>query len=305
MKIVIVNTFFKLIFKLITIFFMKKYSTVVVHEKYSNYLKTSLEITSKYNHIYLIGNKELASFESENITFVDIKKYLNIQLLKTLKENFVNYGAKDNSTEIFWFSRLFIINEFLSEYCLDGAFCSDSDNILLQDINEYPFTKNNALCISKNWHPNYLTASIHSALISKEFCEEYIKLYFDIFINKSKFNLIENKINFHKKNSGGIADMTIYYLMYSENIVEVQNLLEPVVINNIKNVFINNISNQEGYMHQEQYIKSGKYLKIKSNSNGNFIFDSINGERLNLMNIHFQGKAKKKINNLLKFKLTT
>ena len=64
--------------------FMKKYSTVVVHEKYSNYLKYSLEITSKNNHIYLIGNKELSSLENENITFVDIQKYLNIESLKKI-----------------------------------------------------------------------------------------------------------------------------------------------------------------------------------------------------------------------------
>lgn len=282
---------------------MKNYSTVIVHEKYSNYLETSLEITSKNNHIYLIGNEELSYFENENITFVDIKKYINIEPLKILRENFVNYGAKDDLTEIFWFSRVFIINEFLNEYNLKGVFNIDSDNILLQDINKYPFSKNNALCISKNWHPNYLTASIHAGLVSKEFCEEYVRLYFDIFINKSKFNLVENKINYHKTNNGGIADMTIYYLLYSENIIEIQNLLEPVVFNNNKNVFINNFSNSEGYAHQDQYIKSGKYLKIKSNSNGNFIFDNISGESLNLMNIHFQGKAKKKLGKFLKYKL--
>lgn len=282
---------------------MKKYSTVVVHEKYSNYLKYSLEITSKNNHIYLIGNKELSSLENENITFVDIQKYLNIESLKKLRDNFVNFGAKNDTTEIFWYSRVFILNEFIKEYNLDGVFNIDSDNILLKDINSYPFSGKNAMCILKNWFPEYMTASIHSGLISEEFCEEYIKLYFDIFVNKSKFNLIDKKINFHKLNSGGIADMTIYYLLYSENIIEVQNLLNPVKINGQNSIFINNISTQEGNTHKNQFLKSGKYLKIESNSKGNFIYDHINMEKLDLINIHYQGKAKKKLNRFLKYKL--
>ena len=36
----------------------------------------------------------------------------------------------------------------------------------------------------------------------------------NIFVNKSKLNLIQHKIDFHKKNGGGgICDMTFFYLM--------------------------------------------------------------------------------------------
>ena len=282
---------------------MKKTPVVIVHEKYEKYLKINLEITGKNNHIYLIGNKELADFDSKNITFVDIAKYKNLKQLNIMKEKFVNYGAKDDRTELFWYSRVIMISEFMKEYNFEKIFNIDSDNILLNDVNKYPYSYENALCVSKNWHENYLTASIHCGLINENFCEEYEKLYFDIFINKSKLSLIEKKINFHKNNPGGIADMTLYYLLHSENIIDVHNLLEPVLIDGVKSVFMNNVSNSEGYENQDQYSMNRKYIDIVKKDNKNLLYDKKNEEYLNILNIHFQGKAKKKMNNLLKYKL--
>ena len=57
---------------------MKKISCVVMVDYYHKYMKTSLNITSKYNHIYLLGNSKFKSFESKNITFVDIENYNNL-----------------------------------------------------------------------------------------------------------------------------------------------------------------------------------------------------------------------------------
>ena len=282
---------------------IKNIPTVIVHENYDNYLKTNLDITGKNNQIYLIGNKELANLENDNVTYVDISKYKKLSKLNTMREKFINYGAKDDKTELFWYSRVIMIGEFMKEYKLEKIFNIDSDNILLDDINKYPYSYENALCISKNWHENYLTASIHSGLINQNFCEQYEKLYFDIFINKSKFNLIENKINYHKNSSGGIADMTLYYLLFSEDIIHIDNLLKPIFIDGVKSVFINNISNGEGYQYKNQYNIQKKYLKITKKDEKNFIYDVKNNEYLNILNIHFQGKAKKKMNKLLKYKL--
>ena len=84
---------------------MKKIPVVIVHENYEKYLEINLDITTKNNHVYLIGNKEIANLESENVTFVDISKYKNLSQINIMKENFRNYGAKDDRTELFWFSR--------------------------------------------------------------------------------------------------------------------------------------------------------------------------------------------------------
>ncbi len=65
-------------------------------------------------------------------------------------------------------------------------------------------------------------------------------LYEDIFINKSKFNLIKDKINHHKSNPGGVCDMTLYHYIVKFGLVDMQNLMDPVEIDGKKFVFINN-----------------------------------------------------------------
>ena len=47
----------------------------------------------------------------------------------------------------------------------------------------------------------------------------------------------------------------------------------------------------------------GKYIKIfkDKKKRKNYIYDTVNKEYLELMNIHFQGKAKRKMNTFLKY----
>ena len=66
---------------------------------------------------------------------------------------------------------------------------------------------------------------------------------------------------------------------------------------------MNNISNSEGYEYQDQYKMNRKYLDIRKKEGKNLLYDIKHNEYLNVLNIHFQGKAKKKMNKLLKYKL--
>lgn len=282
---------------------MKKISCVMMVDYYHKYIKASLSINSIYNHIYLLGTSKYKSFENENITFVNIENYNTLEFTKKIKDNFVNFGAKDDKSEIFWLSRIPRLKQFMNDFDLDSIFMIDSDNILLFDVNNYPFSQKNALCISKNWSPYYHAASVHSALLNQDFCDEYEKLYTDIFLNKSKFHLVEPKIEYHKNNPGGIADMTLYYHLFSEGILSFDNLYEPKIIDGEKSVFINNFSTSEGYEYQDQYELNKGYLKIYKKNKTNYIFDKKNREYLKLLNIHYQGKAKKNLNFLLKYKL--
>ena len=49
---------------------------------YHKYMKTSLSITSKYNHVYLLGTSQFKSLENKNITFVNIENYNNLEFTK-------------------------------------------------------------------------------------------------------------------------------------------------------------------------------------------------------------------------------
>ena len=282
---------------------------LIIHEGYKEYLKINLEITGKNNKIYLIGDKSLQHLGNiKNVTFVNIDKYNNNLQIIQYANNFINYSSNSKLFEFSCFKRVFILKLFMNEYNFDKVFHIDSDNILLKNINEYVFSKDIAYVSNKNWHKNRMSNSIHSGLLDKKFILEFEKLYEDIYINKSKLYLIKEKINYHTKNNnfvnGGISDMTLYYLLKEEKIIEVENLIQKKVINNKKVVFINNVSNGEGPNSKEQYQLENNIIKIikSSNEEDNYIYDKINKEFLVLMNIHFQGEMKRFMNkNLKKF----
>ena len=281
---------------------------VIIHQGYKEYLKVNLEITGINNVIYLIGDDDVEHLgQLNNVTFVNINKYSCLSVISEARDSFVNYSSNPEKNEWRCFERVFILKYFMKEININRIFHIDSDNILLHDINTYPFDKEIAYCLSKNYNNAYrMSCSIHSALINQVFCEKYLGLFNDLYINKSKFYLIEDKVKFHshatedKYINGGVCDMTLYYLLASENIIDAENLLIP------KNgvVFINNINNGEGYEKKEQYRIKDELLEITFDNYQCTIYDEIKDETLNLFNIHYQGGSKKMMTEELKEKHT-
>ena len=269
---------------------------VIVHRSYKDYLKINLQITGSKNKVYLIGDSELEKLGLlHNVTFININKYENLTMIKEYYYKFINYSSNNKLFEWICFERIFILNFFMKEYNFEQIFHIDSDNILLKDINTYPFEKNIAYCITKNWHKNRMSNSVHCGLLNLDFCDKFINLFSDIYINKTKFYLIEEKINYHKNENGGICDMTLYYLLVEKKIIDVQNLLTPK--NNM--VFMNNINNGEGEESKEQYQLNNSIINVIVNNNKCYVYDKIHKKHIELFNIHFQGKAKILLNSKL------
>ena len=277
---------------------------VIIHRKYADYVKTNLEITGHKNKIYLIGDDSVSQLRDiNNVTFVNIDKYENIPYIKDKFQHFINYSSNNKIFEWRCFERIFILKYFMEEYKLNQVFHIDSDNILLDNINTYSFEKNIAYCVNTNFHTYRMSNSIHCGLLNQEFCDKFTELYDDIFINTSKFHLIKDKIDFHRNidgkfTEGGICDMTLYYLLVHEKILDVHNLLVP------KNdtVFMNHINSGEGKDSKTQYkLNTNKMLDINITNDGKcFIYDIINDKRVMLLNIHFQGPSKIMLNSHLK-----
>ena len=288
----------------------KNISVCIIHIGYRDYLKTNLEITGKNNKIYLLGDKSLKPLGNlQNVTFVDIDKYMNNDIITNYKKHFVNYSSNNSNLEWLCFSRVFILKFFFQDYNIHNIFHMDSDNILLKDINEYKFEKKIAYCIPGNSHEYRMSNSIHCGLLNMEFCNKFEELYNDIYINKTKFNLIKNKIKYHtdksgnfKVGGGGICDMTVYYLLNKEKLIDVDNLLIAKNINDVFTVFINNVNNEEGSESKKQYMKDNNLniMKIINYNNNTQIYDIINKKYYNLFNIHFQGGSKRFLNDNLK-----
>ena len=221
------------------------------------------------------------------------------------KKVFVNYSNYETRYSLFTFIRMIIISEFMKEYGFEKVFSNDSDNLLLKNINEYTFKKDSALCIPTVWEPFYFATSVHSALISKSFCEEYERMYVDVFVNKSRLPLFEQKIEYHNSNPGSFCDMTFYHFLNDLNLVEAENLLKPKLINGEEYTFVNNYANGEGPESKNQYKVNRKGIKIYTNKKlqTNKIYDTINKNYLGIFNMHYQGKHKKYLNKSLLKKL--
>ena len=270
--------------------------------KINKYLEINIQITSKNNFVYLLGNESVKFLEKyENVEYVDISRYMMSEKIKDYKNSFENFSNYENRYSWFTFIRTIIFYEFMKDYNLDKIFSSDSDNVLLKNINKYKFKNNTALCIPTVWEPFYFATSVHAALISREFCKFYEELFLDIFIYKNHNKLVSEKINHHKTNPGSFCDMTFYHMINIDNQIDIDNLLEPVEIGGSKYVFINNFANGEGVLSKQQYKVNRKGMKITKNFelNSNSIYDKSLSEDINIFNIHFQGKHKKYLNKKL------
>ncbi len=275
---------------------------VIIHIGNKEYVKVNLEITGKTNKIYLIGDNSMKHLGSlPNVSFVQINPYRNHPSIVELKNTFMNYSSNSKNLECFCFERVFILKQFMEELKLSRVFHIDSDNILFSSINKYPFQKEVAYCLNANFHTYRMSNSIHCGLLNIDFCNKFINLYNDIYVSKKKFHLIKDKVDFHTNPTtgnfmnGGICDMTLYYILANEKIVDVQNLLQPIN----ESVFINNINTAEGFESKQQYrLKNNMIDYFKSNGVYK-LHDEINKKDYTLMNLHFQGGAKRFMTNEL------
>tara|TARA_B100001250_G_scaffold13960_1_gene12197 strand:+ start:13772 stop:14635 length:864 start_codon:yes stop_codon:yes gene_type:complete len=282
---------------------MENVPVLIFHKNYENYLKINCEITSQNNKVILLGDKSSERLgKIQNVDFYNFNDFIDHEKIDYYKQYFINYNSKGDFIWI-WYFKLFAILDFLNKKNIDSIFHIDSDNILLDNINEIDYKCENSYFILNDWDEFHMTGSIHSGLTSKKLYKLFVDLYEDIFVNKSKLNLIQHKIDFHKKNGGGgICDMTFFYLMDKLNLVENDNLLFPKKKGDSNAVFMTNYGYPEGFLTRDQYLMRGKYIKIFKDrkKRKSFIYDTVNKEYLELMNIHFQGEAKRKMNSLLK-----
>jgi FkbM family methyltransferase len=269
----------------------------IIHIGYKKYLEENIKITSKTNKIYLIGDESVKCLEKyENVEYVDIEEFMKNEKISYYKSKYINYS--DYAFNWIWIAgpgRIFTIQLFIKKYKLNHIFNIDSDCVLLENINNYPFKHDIAYCINKNYKNKYrMSNSIHCALLNNEFCIEFEKLYNDLYINKSKFKLIEEKINYHKINNipGGICEMTLCYLLQNENYIIVDNLLEIRNHRNKKITFMNTLYANESSKNKDQYLKENNIIKLYDINGKKNIYDKINETYVELWNIHYQGDCK-------------
>lgn len=272
-----------------------KVPVLVCHFGKDEYVKNALRVSSKNNKIIFIGDSDENTKGIDNVDFIDVRNFMQSEKIIHYKNYFKPYNTTNSYFVWLWYLRVFILGEYTFQTNIDSVFHIDSDNVLLSNISNYNFQKKIAFCIPPNTDANYMSGSIHSGLLNKQFFNKFEDLYSDIFVNKSKYHLIENKVKFHENfGNGGICDMTLFYLIYIANKENIQNLLS---INTDKNtegvVFMNDLNDSEGLESKKQYKTDRENrIKIFNFENEFFVYDLLRKCFVKIMNIHFQGKAK-------------
>ena len=273
----------------------------IFHLGNQEYFKKCIEINSKFNKIYLIGDQSNKELANKNVIHYDINNF-NTTNINNFKNCFTNYSSNPFNYELNCYLRIFYLKELMKLTNIYNFFHLDSDCILIEKIKNIQF--NTDICyslqgLSQKRNKFHMVGCIHNGLINNVFCDTFINLCFDIYGNKTKFNLIEPKIRWHKENNipGGICDMTLYYLLHSEKLIEVTDLNNIINVNNEECVFDHNITSPYGYMGENTYkIMNG--IKELVMHNNKYYVKTEDNKNIRLLSLHFQGNAKQILQQL-------
>lgn len=142
--------------------------------------------------------------------------------------------------------------------------------------------------------------SIHNSLLTLHFCDVFVQLCKDIYQNKSKFHLVEDKIAWHQRNyiPGGICDMTIYYLMVQQNLISnISDLNETRIYKNELCVFNHNSCGGYSFLGDDTFQVNGDLIVVVRQGNHYYALLH-NNQPIRLMSIHFQGGNKKYLESI-------
>ena len=284
---------------------------IIIHHTGGNqdYLQSCVKINSQNNKVYLIGDdvNKSAYAGNKNVEHVHIND-LNCEEITDFKRHFVNYSSNNHAFELNCFLRVFYLKQLILLKKLNRVFYVDSDCIVLDNISEImrkcPSIKigYSVQTFTQENNPFHMSGCIHNSVINLDFCNKYIEFCFDIYKTKTKFHLIEPKVNHHKTNSGGICDMTIGYLGYTHNIFNepITNMNDIFMIDGEECTFDHNVNDPYGYLGVNTYQTEWnqnisrwcEVKKIQIENNKYYATTNMGNKRIRLLTLHYQGGAK-------------
>jgi hypothetical protein len=264
------------------------------------YFINCVNINSLKNKVYIIGDDSNKNVFINNPNVEHISNYeLYSTKIDEFKNHFVNYSSNSINFELDCFLRFFYLKELIQKKNLNRILHLDSDCIVFDNATEL-FAKLSQIKIgysiqtfSQKKNPYHMVGCIHNALLNFDFCMKYIELCFDIYVNKSKFNLIDPKINWHQTHIGGVCDMTLLYLFFSTNIMDktLTNFNDIFIIDGELSSFDHNINDSYGFEGAQTYLMENNIKKIIKKNN--YYYAETNSNKyIRLLSIHFQGAAK-------------
>jgi hypothetical protein len=263
------------------------------------YFQKCVDINSNFNKVHIIGDdsNKFTFKNNANVFHHHIDEFNTSTEIQKMKTCFQNYSTNAHTFEFLCFLRVFYLKELILKTSITRFFHVDSDCIVLEQLHKIPFAS--AIAYSLHSHqpkemPYIMAGSIHNALLNLDFCNTFITLCFDVYDNKSKMNLLQPKIDWHcaTKTGGGICDMTFYWLLHTEKLVQVEDLNTPRIIDGEMCVFDHQLNSSYGYQSCTTFKKTEKNIKEILSENKKVYFITLNGLKIRTLSIHFQGSEK-------------
>jgi hypothetical protein len=274
----------------------------IYHTGCQEYLKKCVTINSKKNKVYLIGDDSNSCIFSNNPNVIHIHKDMfdNYEI-KNFTEHFLKYRYSLN--QLSWILRIFYLRQLILMTGIKQFFHVDSDCIVLDNITSIFNNKNIDIAYAIQDESHYsnkynMVGSVHNGLLNMNFCNKFIELSYDIFVNKSRFNLILDKHTYHEVNkNGSVCDMTLYFLLYSKKMIDVINLNTIFKHNDEDCVFDHQICSSYGFLGENTYIVNNGIKKLIKSSDKYYI-ETVDNKLIRVLSLHFQGYTKEILEGL-------
>jgi len=249
------------------------------------YLYRSIQHNKQFGSVVLIGDES-----NRNADCIHVKyNQLETPELIEFTSNFVNYSTNSKIAELLCFVRMFYLRRWMELNSIREVVHVDSDCLLFRPLSEmFPDKK---LAYIYRSGSDRMAASIHISFLTYEFLLAFEQLCRDIYVTKTKFHLIEEKIKYHQENGipGGICDMTLYYLLTKE--LDVRPLMD---IQPDGSTFDDNINDTNGFAGPNTFVHENNIKVLRQNG---IVVEAkcVDGSYIRMNNIHYQGRAKKYI----------
>lgn len=212
-----------------------KIPIVFIHTGFQEYIVTAIKQAKSYNDardVILIG-------DDSNDKLKNIVKHYHLEKYscsaEELGKHFKNFSTNSFDYEFFCFKRWFILLDFMRERQMEWVFAADTDVMIYADVNSF-FSRfiettghQAAFCFPQQQHDDMRwVASAHTSYISYSFLKNFCQFVLEVY--KSNIEVLLPKIKHHQENeiTGGVNDMTFFYLYLREINGRYVNLLENI-----------------------------------------------------------------------------
>ena len=270
-----------------------KIPLIFIHQGYSDYLNYTLRQAHFSNpdaEIILIGDEFNDKF--------DFVKHYRIEDYQgnadSFAEVYLHMSFNSYDFELICFKRWFILEDFMIQRRLQGAFVFDTDVMIYSDLtamtesllasgsNGFAVTGESALSPHVIFWQAQTLSTFNQFLLDSYSIPEVMEKYQQKWMHHVSNNL-----------AGGICDMTALYLFNSQTAqVQYQNLLK------IENdaVFDHNI-NESNNLTGNEFVKARGQKKIVWHNNQPYGIRTSNDREIRFHALHLQGHAKLLLDN--------